>query len=190
MMIELTRLLREETDGFHGRLLFARLLVAPLPIHVGSRLRASALRLAGFRIGRGTLLWGMPTITGPRDLYRRLMVGRECWFNLGCVLDLGAAITIGDRVALGHQVMLMTTSHEMGPAERRAGAVYARPISIGAGAWLGARCTILPGVTVGAGAVVAAGAVVTADVAPHTLVGGVPARLIRELGSLPTLQAL
>ena len=54
-------------------------------------------------------------------------------------------------------------------------------MSIGKGVWLGARCTILPGVTVGDGAVVAAGAVVVRDVAPHTVVGGVPARFLREL---------
>ena len=49
------------------------------------------------------------------------------------------------------------------------------------GAWLGARCTILPGVTVGEGAIVAAGAVVHRDVAPNTLVAGVPARVVKEL---------
>lgn len=180
-MSGLTQLLREETEGFHGRLLLARFLTAPLPIHTGSRVRALALRLAGFRVGHGVLFWGMPTITGPGDLYGRLTIGRFCWFNVGCTLDLGAAITIGDAVAVGHQAMLLTTSHAIGPAARRAAAVYTRPIVIEAGAWLGARCVILPGVTVGAGAVVAAGAVVTKNVPPHMLVGGVPARVLREL---------
>lgn len=55
------------------------------------------------------------------------------------------------------------------------------PVHIGAHAWLGAGAIVLPGVTVGEGAIVAAGAVVTKDVAPRTVVGGVPARLIKEL---------
>jgi maltose O-acetyltransferase len=180
-MSSFSQLVREETEGLHGRLLLARLLLAPFPAHVGSRLRPAVLRLAGFRIGRGTLMWGLPIITGPADLYGHLSIGQECWFNIGCVIDLGATVTIGDQVAFGHQVMLMTTSHALGPAGRRAGPVFTKPIIIGDGAWLGARATILPGVTVGAGAVVAAGAVINRDVAPHTLVGGVPARLIREL---------
>ena len=69
----------------------------------------------------------------------------------------------------------------MGDPECRAGAHLARPIRIESGAWIGARSTILPGVTVGHGAVVAAGAVVTRDVEPNTLVAGVPARVLRSL---------
>jgi maltose O-acetyltransferase len=55
------------------------------------------------------------------------------------------------------------------------------PITIGDGAWLGARSTILPGVTIGAGAVVAAGSVVIGDVAPDVVVAGVPAVVRRQL---------
>ncbi len=57
----------------------------------------------------------------------------------------------------------------------------AHPVTICDGVWLGARCTILPGVTVGEGAVVGAGAVVNKNVPAHTLVAGVPAVCIREL---------
>lgn len=180
-MSGISRILAEELAGVHPRLLLARLLAAPLPVHAGSRLRTVALRLAGFRVGRGTLFSGMPAITGPRDLYHRLVIGRSCWFNAGCTLDLGATITVGDRVYFGQQVLLMTTSHELGPAEQRAAAIFTRPIVIEDGAWLGARSVILPGVTVGAGAVVAAGAVVTKDAARNTVVGGVPARVLRGL---------
>jgi acetyltransferase-like isoleucine patch superfamily enzyme len=126
-------------------------------------------------------MWGMPVLTGGTGLEHRLHVGQDCWFNAGCRLDLSDTITIGDRAALGHEVLIMTSSHELGDQARRAGPLYTRPVSIGAGAWLGARCMILPGVTIGEGAVVAAGALVNRDVPPNTLVGGVPARMLKVL---------
>ena len=89
-------------------------------------------------------------------------------------------------MVLEHQVLLMTTSHEIGLSVRRADLAYARPVTIADGARLGARSTILPGVTIGAGAVVAAGALVNKDVLPHTTVAGIPAKIVRETAdSLP-----
>lgn len=178
---KLLHVAREETSGLHPRLLLTQMCCALLPSHVGSRLRVYALRAAGFRIGHGSVMWGMPRITGNRDLYTRLSFGRRCLVNVGCFFDLGASITIGDGVALGHQVMILTTSHAFGPAEFRAGPTYTKPVVIQDGAWLGARVLVLPGVTIGAGAVVAAGAVVTRDIPANALVAGVPAHPIRSL---------
>ncbi len=180
-MHKLRQVLREELEGVHGRWLLAQAALALLPPFVGSRLRVRVLRLAGFRIGHGTVLWGTPTILGSGDLYGRLQIGRDCWVNVGCLFDLNAPITLGDRVALGQQVMILTNTHRIGGPARRAGNLAALPVQIEAGAWLSTRCTILPGVTVGAGAVVAAGAVVTRSVPPHTMVGGIPAQPLREL---------
>lgn len=163
------------------RLLLARLVLAPLPDEVGGRLRAWALRLAGFNIGERTVLAGTPKISGGKELYKQLRVGRDCWFNIQCLLEVHAEVVIGNRVQLGQQVMLLTNTHELGPPYRRSGSLQALPVRIGDGAWLGARSTILPGVTVGEGAAVAAGAVVTKDVPPNCLVAGVPARVIRQL---------
>lgn len=180
-MRSLWQAVHSEMAEYHVRLQLAQMVMWPLPPHVGSRLRVYLLRLAGFQIGRGTVMWGAPIITGSGNLYPRLQVGCDCWFNLGCFLNLGAAIQIGDRVALGHQVMILTDTHAIGDQQRRAGALEAYPVQIEDGAWIGARAILLPGVTIGAGAVVAAGAVVTKAVAPHTLVGGTPARPIRTL---------
>ncbi len=172
---------RAESEVFHPRLWFTQLLVALLPLHVGGRLRALALTTAGFKIGPRTIFWEMPTIVGNRNLYKNLQIGQDCWFNIGCYFDLGGRITIDDRVGFGHEVMLLTTTHEIGSPERRVGPDQVAPIHIGNGVWLGARCTILPGVTIHDGAVVGAGSIVTKDVPPNTIVAGVPARVIRRL---------
>jgi maltose O-acetyltransferase len=178
---ETLRLLREETYGLQPALLLARLLVAPLPQHVGGRLRASALRLVGFDVGYGTMFAGMPVIAGSGDLRRRLHMGRHCWVNVGLHLDLGSRIEIGDHVTIGHDVLLLTTTHRIGSSYHRAGDLTTAPVCIGRGAWLGARSTIMPGVTIGEGAVIAAGAVVIRDVRPDTVVGGVPAQQLSNL---------
>jgi maltose O-acetyltransferase len=96
-------------------------------------------------------------------------------------LNASGRIDIGDRVTIGHHVMVITDSHRMSDPSRRGGERLSAPVTIEDGVWVGARVTILPGVTLGRGCVVAAGAVVADDVAPHTLVGGVPARKISDL---------
>lgn len=175
------KMLFDETEGFNIRLLGAQVLAGWLPNFVGSRFRAAALRLFGFKVGRGTVFWGMPRMIGGRGMEKRLSVGKLCHFNVSCFFDLCGPIEIGDAVAFGPEVMLITGRHEIGHAERREGPLSPAPITICDGAWLGARALILPGVTVGAGSIVAAGAVVTRDVPPNTVVGGSPAKIIRDL---------
>jgi len=112
---------------------------------------------------------------------RQLTVGPQTLINYGCFFDLGAATTIGARCSLGYQVMVLTCTHEPGSADARAGTAVARPVVIEDGCWIGARATILPGVTVGRGCVVAAGSVVTTSCEPHGLYAGAPARRVRDL---------
>jgi maltose O-acetyltransferase len=175
--------LREELAPLDLRLSLTRALLSPLPPNVGTRVRVQVMRMAGFRIGRGTMFWGMPTIVGTSNVIAKLSIGEGCWINIGCYLELGDEIIIGNDVSFGPETMILTSSHDTGAGtpERRAVEVTCKPVIIKDGAWLGARCTILPGVTVGEGAIVAAGAVVHRDVAPNTLVAGVPARVVKEL---------
>lgn len=179
-MGQIHEMIKQEVGGIHWRVLLARLLLAPIPDGSGIRLRASVLRLVGFQVGKSTIFLGMPNLTGPSGLQRRLTVGRDCGFNVGCWLELGECITIDDHVALGHEVMVLTTSHATDSPGRRCGRPFSRPVRIEEGAWLGSRSLVLPGVTIGAGAVVAAGALVNRDVPAHTVVGGVPAKPIRR----------
>lgn len=173
--------LRDEVRTVDGRVLLANLLLAPLPAGVGTRLRARVLRLVGLNVGVGTLIISPFTLQGGSGASRNLTIGRGCFINGGCVFDATAAIDIGAQVSLGEGVLITTSSHEVGYPTRRAGALSMKPVRIGDGAWLASRVTVLPGVTIGAGAVVSAGAVVTRDVAPNTLVAGVPARELRQL---------
>ncbi|MEQ4546544.1 DapH/DapD/GlmU-related protein, partial [Nocardioides kribbensis] len=111
---------------------------------------------------------------------RNLTLGRDVFINIGCRFQDTGGITIGDGTLIGHGSTLTTLNHSVDPS-RRADMVPA-PIVIGRQVWLGASVTVVPGVTIGDGAIVAAGAVVTTDVAAHTIVGGVPAKLIRGTG--------
>ena len=106
-------------------------------------------------------------------------LGADVFINAGCRFQDQGGIHIGDRALIGHNCVIATLNHNMDPA-RRANLLPA-PVRIGADAWLGSNVTVLPGVAIGEGAVVAAGAGVTHDVAPRTVGGGVPAKLIRNL---------
>lgn len=176
---KLMRVGREEFGPFHGRVVLAKLVLGPLPQYVGGRIRAKVLRMCGFQIGHGSVVSGMPALSGGGNIYRRFTVGSMSWINVGCFFDLNDTIQIGDHVGIGQEVMILTTSHEIGPAPRRNGPLTMAPVVVGNGVWIGARSLILPGVTVGDGAIVAAGSVVHRDVPANTLVGGVPARAVK-----------
>ena len=96
------------------------------------------------------------------------------------ILDIGP-VRIGNDVMIGPGTVITTVNHPMSPKGRRAHLGIMRPVTIGNDVWIGCNCTILPGVTIGNNVVVAAGAVVTKDVPDNSLVGGVPAKVIRTL---------
>jgi maltose O-acetyltransferase len=122
---------------------------------------------------------GTPRLYGPGKVLQQLRIGDHTIINIGCVFDLNGKIIIGDHVGVGHEVMLLTSSHQIGGTIHRAGPLFTAPITIEDGAWIGARSVVMPGITIGAGSIVGAGAIVTKDVPPNTMVGGVPARVIR-----------
>ena len=88
-------------------------------------------------------------------------------------------MTIGDGCQIGHDVVFATLNHGLSPEKRKT--TYPAPIVLGNNVWIGSNATILQGVTIGDNAVVAAGAVVTKDVAANTVVGGVPAKIMRYI---------
>lgn len=178
--VRIVGIYRKETQFFDLRLQIALIVSRLLPPLVGNTVRASLLRWGGVSIGRGTVFGG-PTIVVGFFGATGLRIGRDCIINGRTFFDVTEHIELGDRTALGQDVMILTSSHQVGDATCRCGEQFERPVSIGPGAWVAARAVILPGVTIGAGAVVATGAVVTKDVPPNTLVAGVPARVIKHL---------
>ena len=109
----------------------------------------------------------------------RLEIGDRTYINSGASICAAKQVRIGARCAIGNLTLIMDTDFHS--THDHAVPPEARAVVIEDDVWLAARVTVLKGVTIGRGAVVAAGAVVTKDVLPNTLVGGVPARLIRVL---------
>ncbi|MEP1125069.1 MAG: DapH/DapD/GlmU-related protein [Ilumatobacter sp.] len=111
----------------------------------------------------------------------RLTVGSRSLINFGCSIVATERVSIGAMCHIGPHCMIMDTAfHELDP-DRRLESPAPKPIEIAENVWIGARVIVMPGVTIGAGSAVGAGSVVTHDVAPRTLVAGVPARFIRDI---------
>lgn len=111
------------------------------------------------------------------DCACRVKLGRNVFANHGLTVMSVGGIVVEDGVMMGPEVALLTVNHD--PHDIRV--IMTGAIRLCKNAWIGARATILPGVTVGEGAIVASGAVVSKDVPPHTVVGGVPAKVIKEI---------
>lgn len=133
--------------------------------------------LIGKPVGEGFCLFP-PFYT---DYGQNITIGANVFINAGCHFQDQGGIVIGDGALLGHSVVLATLNHDEDPTNRNE--TIPGPIVIGKHVWIGSHATITPGVTIGDGAIVAAGAVVTKDVPPNTVVGGVPARVIRPIRS-------
>ncbi len=112
------------------------------------------------------------------DFGRNIHIGENVFINDCCHFQDQGGIFIGNNVLIGHNTVLATIDHDLDPKSRRN---HYAPIRIGNDVWIGASVVITKGITIGDGAVIAAGAVVTNDVEPGTIVGGVPAKVIRRL---------
>jgi len=167
--------------------LFVRATLASLaarlaPYDMLNQRRAAMYRMFGFHgIGRNVLILGPLRLIGRGPIYDLLTIGDDAALASPCTITLYAPVSIGKRVHFGPDVMILTGTHEIGPAEERCGPYRFAPVTIGDGTWLGARVVVLPGVTIGAGCVVSAGAVVTRDVPADMLVAGNPARPVQRL---------
>lgn len=115
------------------------------------------------------------------DSGKNIHVGKNFLANYNVtILDI-APVYIGDYVMIGPNTLITTVNHPLSPEKRRRHIGRAASVVIGNDVWIGGNCTILPGVTIGSNVVIAAGAVVTGNVPDNCVVGGVPAKIIKEI---------
>ena len=112
-----------------------------------------------------------------------IWIGRNCYLGEYCLIRGQGGVHIGDSVLLAPRAQLLAVNHVFDDPSHpiMQQGITATGIVVDDGAWIGAGAIVLDGVQIGKGTVVAAGAVVTSDVPPHTLVAGVPARVMRTL---------
>lgn len=145
-------------------------------IYAGTRCFEKKRRLlnsVGHSLGEGT------KIVGPLFCTGRLVVGENCWIGRGLTIHGNGTVTMGSNCDIGPDVTFLTGSHELGDATRRAGKGKTFDVTVGNGVWVGARSTVMA--DVGDGSAIAACACVSKAVGENVLVGGVPAKTIREL---------
>lgn len=139
------------------------------------RIRRHILRLFGHQIGTIFPEYFIGIGKG------RLKIEDSSFCNYRCFFDMSNDITIGKNCSVAFGVTFVTSTHMIGPSEKRAMGGANSPIIVGNGCWIGANVVILPGVTIGQGCVIAAGAVVTKSTQPDGLYAGIPAIRIRDL---------
>ncbi|WP_071394180.1 sugar O-acetyltransferase [Bacillus tuaregi] len=108
-------------------------------------------------------------------------VGENFYANFDCTILDVCEVRFGDNCMLAPGVQIYTATHPLHPGERNSGKEYAKSITIGNNVWIGGSAIINPGVTVGDNAVIASGAVVTKDVPANVVVGGNPAKIIKQI---------
>lgn len=165
------------------RIYLFNLLMAILPNSGCQRLKSRVLRWAGARVGEQVELFQGFKVQGIGELEigDRAFIGHEVLM----MLNAGSKIVVEPEAIVGSRSTVVTGFHPITPEGER---ILSREgtsseVRIGRGSSVSTQCLVLPGVTVGAMSIVAAGATVTRDVAPFTLVGGCPARYIRDLKS-------
>lgn len=110
-----------------------------------------------------------------------LEIGESTFINYGCSIAASELIRIGPKCNIGTHVIIMDNDFHRIEPERRNERPDSAPIIIEENVWLGARVTVLNGVTIGADSVVGAGSVVTRDIPPRTVAAGMPAKVLREI---------
>jgi acetyltransferase-like isoleucine patch superfamily enzyme len=154
-------------------------VIFSLPRHkIFNFIKSNYMRLQGAKIGKNITYYPGIRINPCINL----KIGDNVDLAWGVILTTGGGIEIGDRTLIGYRTQILSANHVIPENKERifnAGHIPAK-IIIANDVWIGANCIITAGITIGEGAVVAAGSVVTKDIPSFVIVGGVPAKLIKE----------
>ncbi len=145
-------------------------IVGYIPSHY---VRRFFYRIAGIKIGKGSTIHTGAKFYNPSNI----TIGEDTIVGEMVVLDGRDKLVIGNHVDIASEVMIYNAQHDVDSEDFHA---VKKQVVIEDYVFIGPRAIILPGVTVGEGAVIGAGAVVTKDVAPYSIAGGIPAKIIRE----------
>jgi putative colanic acid biosynthesis acetyltransferase WcaF len=138
----------------------------------GSGPRRALLRLFGARVGEGVVIK-----PGVRVKYPwHFSSGAHCWIGEDVWIDNLAPVTLGDNACVSQGAYLGTGNHDWTDP---AFGLIVRPVTLGDGAWVGARAVVCPGVSVGECGIAAAGSVVSRSIPPYEIHAGNPAGFVR-----------
>lgn len=117
------------------------------------------------------------------DYGYNIHVGENFYANFNCVILDVCEVSIGDNCFIAPGVHIYTATHPLNARERISGTEYGKPVTIGNNVWIGGGAIINPGIRIGDNTVIASGSVVTKDVPSNVVVGGNPARILKEIGN-------
>ena len=141
-------------------------------------LKRRLLNLIGYKLGEGT------KVVGPIYCTAKLRTGCDCWLGRNFTIHGNGIVEMGDNCDIAKDVTFLTGRHSTDAQEDGADEVRAVSICVGEGCWIGAHATLGRNVTIGKGCMILADACVMKNMPEKTLIGGVPARIVRKLDEL------
>jgi acetyltransferase-like isoleucine patch superfamily enzyme len=155
-----------------------RYFVSRIPYGPGAHIRQRFLKAHLAHLGDNSIVSDHVKIIS----YKNVWIGSNVSVANQVILDGRGGLYLGDGCLIGFQTIFITCTHKSEqldlPVHHQG--FYSKPITVGKNTWLGARCTILPGVTIGDSAIIAAGSVITKDIPPGVVAAGVPCRVISQ----------
>lgn len=141
------------------------------------KLKRKLFNLIGIKVGKNT------KIVAPLHINTeaKLTIGDECWIGRDFKVDGNGKVDIGDSCDFAPEVIISTGSHKIGDKNRRAGTGVNYTTQIGNSTWIGTRCTIIEGSSIGNSCVLGACTLVNKDIKDNALACGVPAKIMRYL---------